>query len=123
MEENTGKFLWIDLTVSEADKVRDFYSAVVGWNWEPVAVGDYEDYNIMTPGGELVAGICYRKGLNINLPPAWINYVIVDSVMDSMKTCTDLGGHIVDGPRKQNEDLFVIIQDPAGAYIGLYGKE
>jgi predicted enzyme related to lactoylglutathione lyase len=123
MEENTGKFLWIDLTVPEADNIRDFYSAVVGWNWEPVSVGDYEDYNIKTPEGELVAGICHRKGVNGNLPPAWINYVIVESVTASMKACTDLGGRIVDGPRKQNEDIFVIIQDPAGAYIGLYGKE
>ena len=40
-----------------------------------------------------------------------------------MKACIDNGGRIVDGPRSQNEDIFVIIQDPAGAYIGLYGKE
>ena len=51
MEENTGKFLWIDLTVPEAENIRDFYSAVVGWNWETVAVEDYHDYNIKTPDG------------------------------------------------------------------------
>jgi len=123
MEENTGKLLWIDLTVPEAENIRDFYSAVVGWEWEPVAVGDYSDYNIKTPSGELVAGICHRQGVNANLPPAWINYVIVHSVSESVKACIDNGGKIVDGPRTQNEDIFVIIQDPAGAYIGLYGKE
>jgi uncharacterized protein len=123
MEENTGKFLWIDLTIPGAEDIRDFYSAVVGWTWEPVAVGDYQDYNIKTPAGELVAGICHKRGVNEKLPPVWINYVIVSSVAESMKTCLEKGGRIIDGPRKQNEDIFVIIQDPAGAYIGLYGKE
>jgi len=123
MEENTGKFLWIDLTVPEAQNIRDFYSAVVGWTWEAVAVNDYEDYNVKTPSGELVAGICHQRGVNANLPPAWINYVIVNSVSSSMQACVEKGGKVIDGPRKQNEDIFVIIQDPAGAYIGLYGKE
>lgn len=123
MEENTGKILWVDLTVPEAEKIRDFYSEVVGWSWESVSVGEYEDYNIKTPAGELVAGVCHRQGVNANLPAAWINYVIVSSVSGSMKKCIDHGGRIVDGPRIQGEDIFVIIQDPAGAYIGLYGKE
>ena len=123
MEENTGKFLWIDLTVPEAEKIRDFYNAVVGWTWEPVAVSDYQDYNIKTPAGELVAGICHKRGVNENLLPVWINYVIVGSVGESMKACLENGGKLIDGPRKQNEDVFVIIQDPAGACIGLYGKE
>ena len=123
MEEKTGKFLWIDLTVPEAEQIRDFYSAVVGWTWDPVSVEDYEDYNIKTPGGELVAGICHRRGVNNNLPPAWINYVIVESVGASLDACVSKGGKIIDGPRKQQEDVFVIIQDPAGAFIGLYGKE
>ena len=123
MEENTGKILWVDLTVPEAEKIRDFYTEVVGWSWEAVSVESYEDYNIKTPAGELVAGICHRQGVNSNLPPAWINYVIVKSVSESMKKCIDNGGNVVDGPRVQGEDIFVIIQDPAGAYIGLYGKE
>ena len=123
MEEKTGKFLWIDLTVPEAEQIRDFYSAVVGWTWDPVSVADYEDYNIKTPAGELVAGICHRRGVNNNLPPAWINYVVVESVGASLEACVSKGGKIIDGPRKQQEDVFVIIQDPAGAYIGLYGKE
>ena len=33
------------------------------------------------------------------------------------------GGKMIDGPGKQKNDAFVIIQDPAGVYIGLYGKE
>jgi predicted enzyme related to lactoylglutathione lyase len=34
-----GSVGWIDLTVPEAEEVRDFYSAVVGWKSEPVDIG------------------------------------------------------------------------------------
>ena len=40
-----------------------------------------------------------------------------------MHTCPEHGGKLMDGLRKQKNDAFVNIQDPAGAFIGLYGKE
>ena len=35
----TGSMAWIDLTVKNAETVRDFYSAVVGWTSEEVDMG------------------------------------------------------------------------------------
>lgn len=34
-----GSIGWIDLTVDDAPRVRDFYAAVVGWKPEPVPMG------------------------------------------------------------------------------------
>ncbi|MGB6336961.1 MAG: VOC family protein, partial [Thermoanaerobaculia bacterium] len=36
-----GKIGWTDLTVENADDVRDFYTAVVGWKPSPVDMGGY----------------------------------------------------------------------------------
>jgi predicted enzyme related to lactoylglutathione lyase len=33
--------VWHDLTVDDADELREFDSAVVGWTPEPVPMGDY----------------------------------------------------------------------------------
>ena len=34
-----GTIVWCDLTVNDAETVRDFYAAVVGWKAEPVEMG------------------------------------------------------------------------------------
>ena len=39
-----GTIAWWDLTVPDAALVRDFYSAVAGWEAEPVDMGDYSDF-------------------------------------------------------------------------------
>ncbi|PJA97553.1 MAG: glyoxalase, partial [Ignavibacteriales bacterium CG_4_9_14_3_um_filter_34_10] len=42
-KENIGSIGWIDLTVNNAEEVRDFYSKVIGWKSENVPMGDYFD--------------------------------------------------------------------------------
>lgn len=122
METSLGKFMWADLTVDNATAVRDFYCAIANWTWEAIAMGDYDDYVMKNANGDVVGGICHRKGANDKLPPFWINYLTVESVNASAGKCVSLGGTVIDGPRKMGEDIYTLIQDPAGAYIALYGK-
>ena len=64
----TGTILWTDLTVKNAEEVKDFYSKVIGWKPEPVSMGDYDDYNMANPAtGEPAVGICHKRGTNENL--------------------------------------------------------
>ena len=44
-----GKIGWTDLTVDNADEIRDFYTAVVGWKSSSVDMGEYSDYSMVTP--------------------------------------------------------------------------
>ena len=44
MSEPKGSVGWFDLTVPDAEKVRDFYGQVVGWDSEATDMGDYEDF-------------------------------------------------------------------------------
>lgn len=122
MESTMGKFMWADLTVDDAIRVRDFYARVAGWTWEGVPMGDYEDFIMKNTAGDVVGGICFRRGSNSKLPPCWINYVTVPSVTQSLAEVTANGGTCVDGPRKMGEDHYALIQDPGGAYVALYGK-
>ncbi len=50
-----GSVVWRDLTVPNADAVRKFYSAVVGWASSPQSMGDYDDYNMQIPATGRVA--------------------------------------------------------------------
>lgn len=115
-----GKIIWQDLTVENAEEVRDFYKAVVGWTFSDVNQGDYSDFNMHNSDDEVVAGICHKKGDIINFPPQWLNYVTVENIEDSVEKCKSNGGKIIDGPKKMGGAKYAIIQDPAGAYLALY---
>jgi predicted enzyme related to lactoylglutathione lyase len=111
-----GAVTWRDLTVADAQAVRDFYQQVIGWKAERQSMGDYDDFNMLTPDtGQCVAGICHDRGSNANLPPQWLIYITVEDADKSAAKCLEMGGKIVDGPRGMGQYRFAVIQDPAGA--------
>jgi predicted enzyme related to lactoylglutathione lyase len=116
-----GTIAWADLTIPDADQVRDFYRAVVGWTAEPVEMGGYSDYSMERADGQVVAGICHARGVNAGLPAQWLVYIIVADVDASAARCVELGGTIIAGPRGSAEQgRYCVIQDPAGAVAALY---
>ncbi|HEX9744031.1 MAG TPA: VOC family protein [bacterium] len=122
-EVESGSINWRDLTVPNADEIKDFYCEVVGWKATDHDMGEYNDYNINLPeSGDTVAGICHARGSNSKLPPQWLLYVSVDDVAACSQKAVELGGEIIDGPRMMGNWMFCVIQDPAGAYIGLISK-
>jgi predicted enzyme related to lactoylglutathione lyase len=117
-----GKISWTDLTVENAEDIRDFYQAVVGWNPEPVGMGEYSDYNMTAPAtGVAAAGICHARGVNAELPAQWLIYITVDDVASCAEKCVERGGKILVGPKKMGDQGgYCVIQDPAGAVAALY---
>ncbi|MDX1522255.1 MAG: VOC family protein [Anaerolineae bacterium] len=115
-----GSIAWIDLTVENAAQIRDFYSQVVGWEADALSLGDYDDFNMQPAGSdEAVSGICHARGPNANLPAQWLIYITVADVARSAEQCVALGGTIIDGPRTMGDQMFCLIQDPAGAVAAL----
>jgi|SRR5690606_33896334 len=121
MNNKIGKILWQDLTVENAEDIRDFYCEVVGWSYTDVSQGDYNDFNIINPKneGEIVAGICHKKGEIANFPSQWLNYVIIENLASSLEKCKAKGGKIIVGPKTMGNSNFAVIQDPAGAFLAL----
>lgn len=46
-------------------------------------------------------------------------YVTVADAEASAKKCIELGGKLLDGPRRMGHQMFCFIQDPAGAACAL----
>ena len=116
-----GALSWTDLTVSNADEIRKFYEAVVGWTHTPVEMGDYQDFCMNKPGdGQTVAGICHARGENAELPSQWLVYVIVKELAQSIAECESRGGKVLQDPRSLSGGRFAVIQDPAGACLALF---
>jgi predicted enzyme related to lactoylglutathione lyase len=117
----TGSMVWIDLTVPDAAKVRDFYAEVVGWSPSEVEMGGYSDFSMNTPdGGTTITGVCHARGVNADMPPAWMPYFTVADLDASIERCNALGGEVVVGPRMLGEGRFCVVRDPAGAVAALY---
>jgi predicted enzyme related to lactoylglutathione lyase len=114
--QEPGAIAWHDLTVTDAPRLRDFYQAVAGWKPQ-----EFDgDFNMLLPSGEVVAGICHARGANADIPPQWLIYIVVPDVAAAARKCVELGGKLVNGPRKMGGGDFALIQDPAGAVCALY---
>lgn len=117
-----GSITWCDLTIKDAEIVKDFYSQVVGWKPEAVTMGEYNDYSMVAPESDKVAaGVCHARGVNAKLPPQWLIYITVKDVMKSAELCEDLGGEVIVPVKKiSNYGTFCVIKDPAGAVCALF---
>jgi predicted enzyme related to lactoylglutathione lyase len=121
-DREVGIIGWTDLTVGDAEKIKDFYAEVVGWRAAPVDMRGYEDYNMNAPAsGVTVAGICHARGLNAQIPPQWLLYINVADIEKSAQRCVELGGTVIVKPRDMgHQGRFCVIQDPAGAVAALF---
>lgn len=124
VKPEVGSVSWFDLTVPNAEDVRDFYSRVIGWKFEPVpmAEGEYNDYNMKAPESSLtVTGVCHKRGVNADLPARWLLYITVENINKSMEECRTNGGKIVAGPKNMGKyGKYCVIEDPAGAVCALF---
>jgi len=117
-----GSAGWMDLTVPNADEVRDFYSAVIGWKADAIDMGGYSDYCMAPPGATApLAGVCHARGANDGLPRCWLVYFMVADVMKAVAEVERRGGRVLRpaGPMG-SVGRFAVIEDPAGAVCALH---
>ncbi|HYE16960.1 MAG TPA: VOC family protein [Tepidisphaeraceae bacterium] len=118
LKPKVGTIGWLDLTVAEASPIRDFYQAVIGWDSSEQEMEGYSDFNMLV--GEtkkVVAGVCHARAENADLPAQWVVYVWVADAKASAAAAEAQGGRVL----KWLGDQFCVIQDPAGAVMGLMG--
>lgn len=115
-----GSIGWCDLTVANAEKLRDFYAAVAGWTPEPLNMGTYSDYVMQNAQGTPAAGICHARGINQAVPPQWLIYITVANLDERIAKIRELGGTVLDGPRACSPGVrMCIFKDPAGAVAAI----
>lgn len=123
MDKSIGSIGWFDLTVPNADEVKDFYAKVVGWKPQPVSMGDYNDYN-MTINDIPKAGVCNKKGQNAHIPSQWMMYINVANIEESAKAVENMSGKMLSEIKHmKGYGKYCFIQDPAGAVCALFEHE
>lgn len=116
-----GRIGWVDLTVDDAPRLRDFYTAVTGWSAQGLSMGDYDDYVMSAPDGSAQAGICHARGGNTGLPVTWLVYITVTDLDARLAHVEALGGRVIRAPKPAGPmGRFAVIEDPAGAVCALF---
>ncbi len=119
-----GRIAWLDLTVSDAGTLRDFYRDVVGWTVHDVEMTDgeesYADYAMLGENGKPAAGVCHARGVNRGLPPVWLLYLPVGDFDESLRRVSEEGGTILKEIRGgEGGFTYAVIRDPVGACVAL----
>lgn len=108
---------WTDLSSPDITAATDFYSAVLGWEFDTPAE-EYGGYVIATRTGQAVAGI---GPLQPGAHPAWTLYFASDDADTTSAEVRRQGGSIIVEPGDVGEmGRMFIAADPTGAAFGVW---
>jgi predicted enzyme related to lactoylglutathione lyase len=113
-----GTFSWTDLTTTDQEGAKRFYSELFGWTAVDTPMGEGMVYSMMQLGGNDAAAISpqMQAQRDAGAPPTWNSYVTVESADATVDRAKGLGANIM-SPAFDVFDAgrMAIIQDPQGA--------
>ena len=111
---------WVDLSTSDQESAKGFYSTVFGWEYEENDVGNGQFYSMATIGASAAAAIATQQPEEAEqgVPSHWNVYITVDDVDAVGERASELGGAVLAGPF----DVFdagrmIVVQDSVGAMV------
>ena len=115
-----GDWIWIQLLSRDARQAAEFYRAVGGYEIiENVTTNRLSDY-VLTSEGYARATVRTIPDTNAQVQPAWLPFVRVKNVAESVALAKQLGGKVLVEPRHELLDGNVaVVADPTGAAIGI----
>lgn len=117
-----GEIHWSECATREPEKVKAFYSEIVGWTMTAWPMpGGGGDYIVAMQGDRPVAGILPMSGEAFEgIPPHWMTYIHINDVDHAAQQVVELGGEVVRAPWDvPGVGRIAIIKDPGGATVGL----
>lgn len=114
---------WIDLSTTDLDGAKVFYTALFGWEAEDVPTDRGVPYTMFRKEGRAVAGGGpMQSGMaEQGVPPMWNSYVNVDGVDDTLARVEAAGGAVlVPAMDVMTAGRMAFVADPGGAAIGLW---
>jgi predicted enzyme related to lactoylglutathione lyase len=118
-----GTFSWADLTTSDQDGAKSFYTSLFGWEFEDNPVGDDMVYSMAMVEGKPVAAISPQpqQQREAGVPPMWNSYVTVEDADAAAERAGELGG-TVHAPPFDVMDVgrMAVIADPQGAFFEVW---
>lgn len=118
-----GMLSWADLSTTDAEGARAFYTALFGWTPIDMPIDDTSVYTMLTKDGKNAAALFQitPEMAEQGMVPGWNAYVTVPDADAAAAKAVELGGVLVDGPVDVFEaGRMAIIQDPTGAVFFIW---
>ncbi|MGH2739395.1 MAG: VOC family protein [Actinomycetota bacterium] len=120
-----GSFCWAELSTSDAEGAKAFYTGLFGWEVDAREIPGGV-YNLFRANGKGV-GACFEPPEGApSGPPNWNQYIAVDDVDAKTKAAEEAGSTIMMAPFDVMEyGRMSFLTDPTGAALGLwqFGQE
>jgi predicted enzyme related to lactoylglutathione lyase len=112
-----GSFVWSELSTSDLQKSKAFYSDVFGWGW-----GGSDDYAEAQVHGRTIGGVMPRPPtMPAEVPDHWLVYFACADTDAAAAKAAGLGATVVVEPTDiPGTGRFAVVVDPQGAAFGLY---
>jgi predicted enzyme related to lactoylglutathione lyase len=113
-----GRFVWQDLVTNDVNACRNFYGALLGWQFQETERNG-RPYLIARAQGRLVGGIIQRQDTS-SQRAAWLSFLAVDDLERAVAMTTAAGGKVLREPvALRGLGRFAAVTDPQGAPLGL----
>ncbi len=124
-----GTPCWVDLSTTDIEGSKAFYSTLFGWEWEqheridPISDEFHIDdgyYHVASLQGHTAAGLMlqHQEQVKMGLPPVWNVHMAVDDIEATMRKVEVNGGSVmVPAFDVKNIHRMAVATDPTGAVI------
>jgi uncharacterized protein len=109
-----GRFVWYELTTTDVEAAKAFYTKVVGWSTQDASAPGMS-YTLFLCGQTSVGGLMRlpADAGKIGATPRWVGYVAVDDVDATALRVKELGGAVYVPPTDiPNVSRFSVVADP-----------
>ncbi|GAA4013764.1 VOC family protein [Allokutzneria multivorans] len=111
-----GQPCWAELPTADQEATREFYRAVLDWEYEVRRDDQGAEYTIATLFGEPVAGLRPHEGAVRD----WTLYLAVADLATGAHQVRRFGGSVLEQPQVvPGLGAKVLVDDPSGATVGL----
>lgn len=117
-----GTPCWVSLMTDDLEGAKEFYRALLGWEFEP-GPSQLGAYVRATLHGAKVAGLGVTPP-GTGYPVEWTTYFAVDQADDVAQRVRECGGTVAVGPlQAEHAGRLAIASDVSGAVFGLWQGE
>ncbi len=115
-----GMISWHELMTGDVGGAKQFYSELLGWEYQEFPMEEGGSYWVAKVGEEGVGGIMGTPPAAAGVPPHWGLYITVDNVDATVKKAEQIKAKVlvppVDIPKVGR---FAVLQDPQGAAFAI----
>lgn len=113
-----GCLCWNQLTTTDVRKATDFYTALFGWQAEPLE-GSEQPYTTWRNDGSMNGGMMAAPP-GAPGPPHWLPYFTAENLDRATFRAEEVGARVVVAPMEVPAGRLAVLQDPQGAALGVF---